>query len=140
MQANLAFGELPGKLPHIRICSVWRVLRVARERRGFLRERAYFLGLDRSPHVCICSVLWKSTIRASKRIRRYNFRHFDASGRGVLAYIAFRSSDVESVSVVREREGYAPWMSVNVAFGERPGGFPHVCISSVWRAALESLF
>ena len=72
-----------------------------------------------------------------KCIRPYNFQHFGASGRGVSAYIAFRSSEVESVSVVREREGYAPWVSVNVAFGERPGGSPHIGICIVWRAPLE---
>ena len=73
-----------------------------------------------------------------KCTRPYDSRHLSVAGRGVSAYIAFRSSDVESVSVVREREGYAPWMSVNVAFGERPGGSPHIGICSVWRAALES--
>ena len=62
MSVNVAFGELQRGRSHICICSVWRVVRVARERRGLWRESAYFSNADRAQRVDICSVLRKNKI------------------------------------------------------------------------------
>ena len=83
MSVNVTFGELQRGRSHIGICSVWRVVRVARERRGPLRESAYFSDADRAQRVDICNVLRKKHCLGTENARGLIF--FDIRALQVVA-------------------------------------------------------